>query len=130
MSQQQRRWGIIGLGIGVILGIIGWRYRQQHGYRARKDLAKDAVRAILAQASTEQPLMTSLEAALHEAVNASQEPTPPAQPTSPAYPVIGNRRTLVFHEASSAHLPAEDNRRLFATAADALHAGYRPANDD
>lgn len=40
---------------------------------------------------------------------------------------VGNKTSRVFHAASAAQLPGEGNREYFATADEAIAAGYRPA---
>jgi methylphosphotriester-DNA--protein-cysteine methyltransferase len=49
----------------------------------------------------------------------------------PASPVVGNRRTLVYHRPTCAGAArmAEGNRVAFANEAAASAAGYRPAKD-
>jgi len=39
-------------------------------------------------------------------------------------PFVGNTRTMVYHAADDEHLPAEENRVYFATAAQAEEAGF------
>ena len=39
---------------------------------------------------------------------------------------VCNIRTMVYHDADSDHLPAEDNRIYFTTADEAREAGFRP----
>lgn len=39
--------------------------------------------------------------------------------------VVGNLRTMVYHQPDSDHLPAEDNRVYFTSEQDAIDAGYR-----
>lgn len=41
-----------------------------------------------------------------------------------AAPFVGNTRTMVYHAADDEHLPAEENRVYFATAAQAEEAGF------
>jgi hypothetical protein len=40
---------------------------------------------------------------------------------------IGNAHTKIYHEATDTNLPTEENRRYFASAAEAAAEGYRPA---
>lgn len=40
-------------------------------------------------------------------------------------PIIGNTRTMVYHEAGDANLPTEENRIYFASAQEAEARGYR-----
>lgn len=41
-------------------------------------------------------------------------------------PIVGNTRTLVYHEASDTNLPAPEHRVFFASAAQAQEQGYHP----
>ncbi|GEM_PF-6969015 len=43
---------------------------------------------------------------------------------------VGNVHTLVYHSATSEHLPIEEHRRYFASEEDALAAGYHRAAAD
>ncbi len=48
--------------------------------------------------------------------------------TSGAY--IGNTKTRIFHRAASDHLPAEEHRVYFASAAEARDAAFEPAQNE
>jgi len=48
--------------------------------------------------------------------------------TSGAY--IGNTKTRIFHRADSDHLPAEEHRVYFASAAEAHDAAFEPAQNE
>lgn len=51
----------------------------------------------------------------------------PAAVEQPTGSFIGHKNTRVFRAATSANLPAEKNRVYFATAEEAIAAGFRPA---
>lgn len=48
--------------------------------------------------------------------------------TSGAY--VANKKTRIFHAASSGNLPGEDNRVYFESAEEAVTAGFRPAENE
>jgi Metal binding domain of Ada len=54
------------------------------------------------------------------------DPTPEA-PERTSGSFIGNKNTRIFHPATSANLPSEENRVYFDSAAEAIESGFRPA---
>jgi methylphosphotriester-DNA--protein-cysteine methyltransferase len=78
---------------------------------------------------------TPIGAALHETLDANKA-EPEAAETATASDseheaiFVGNIKTLVYHEAASAHLPSEDNRQYFHSEAEAQQAGFRRAENE
>ena len=87
----------------------------------------DEVVASINEVMTHPHQNTTMATALATAVEAPTN-TEVETATQPAtQQVVGNIRTLVYHLATSKHLPAEDNRRYFDNATEAEIAGYRPS---
>jgi hypothetical protein len=74
-------------------------------------------------AAAEQPAPSSAPAAIWNANEADTEPDEQA-------PIIGDVQTLTFYEAGAPNLPAETNRVYFASAQQALAAGFEPEEAD
>lgn len=55
---------------------------------------------------------------------------PAGEMDAEAAPFIGNIRTMIYHEADDANLPAEENRIYFASEEEAQEAGYRRDRDE
>jgi hypothetical protein len=69
------------------------------------------------------PAGTASPAAIWDAGVTDQEPDEQA-------PIIGDVQTLTFYEAGAPNLPAETNRVYFASAQQALAAGFEPEEAD
>ncbi len=114
---------LFGSALGALVGLI---LAPQRDTIAQAQLAEERDRGTRAGASGVQ--------AMPGAQTQMQTAAAPATPAMSATPsgsnarrYVGNLNTRIYHEATDANLPNEENRAYFATPEEAEAAGYRPA---
>lgn len=121
---------LFGSALGALVGLF---LAPQRDTIAQAQLAEERGKGQRAGASGAQATTTTPEARTQtQPATAPVTPTVPtttaAQPSgSSARRYVGNLNTRIYHEATDANLPNEENRAYFATPEEAEAAGYRPA---
>ncbi len=122
---------LLGSALGALVGLILAPQRDTIAQAQLAEERRERAGASGAQATREAQTQIQTQPATMPSATPSTPPTPATTATTPsgsnAPRYVGNLNTRIYHEATDANLPNEENRAYFATPEEAEAAGYRPA---
>jgi predicted PurR-regulated permease PerM len=126
----RRVWWLAGITVGfgvaaaTTFTILRRRARMEEVMEESFTLSQDHANG---QTPAEERLQNAVTRAIHRENGPDAVTTATVTGVPAGVHFVGNVRTMIFHDASSEHLPAEEHRIYFRSEEDARAAGYRPA---